>query len=88
MNRTQLLASASLAAAMLYASPAVAAGTTAGTSITNNVSVAFNVGGVPQTAATASNSFTVDRKVNLTVAEVGSATTQVSPGQTSRSDRL
>jgi len=78
MNRTKLMASASLAAAMLYASPAVAAGTASGTTITNNVSVAFNVGGVPQTAATASNSFTVDRKVNFTVAEVGSTTTQVS----------
>ena len=82
MNRTKLMASASLAAAMLYASPAVAAGTTAGTSITNNVSVNFQVGGVAQTAATASNSFTVDRRVNFTVAEVGTTTTQVSPGET------
>jgi uncharacterized repeat protein (TIGR01451 family) len=82
MNRTKLMASASLAAAMLYASPAVAAGTASGTTITNNVSVAFQVGGVSQTAATASNSFTVDRKVNLVVAEVGSVTTQVSPGET------
>jgi len=63
------------------ASPAFAAGTTAGSTITNNVSVAYQVGGVSQTALTASNSFTVDRKVNFTVAEDGNATTQVSPGQ-------
>jgi uncharacterized repeat protein (TIGR01451 family) len=81
MNRTKLMASAGLAVATLYASPAVAAGTTAGTTITNNVTVDFRVGGVDQTAATASNSFTVDRRVNLTVAEVGSTTTQVSPGE-------
>ena len=82
MNRTKLLASAGLAAVALYASPAAATGTASGTTITNNVSVNFQVGGIAQTAATASNSFTVDRKVNLTVAEVGSTTTQVSPGET------
>lgn len=63
------------------ASPAFAAGTTAGSTITNNVSVAYQVGGVSQTGLSASNSFTVDRKVNFTVAEDGSSTTQVSPGQ-------
>jgi uncharacterized repeat protein (TIGR01451 family) len=41
------------------------------------------VGGVDQNKVTASNSFTVDRKVNLTVAEVGNTTTSVSPGQQS-----
>ena len=79
----QLLASASmLAVATFTASPAMAAGTASGTTITNNVSVDFQVGGVSQTQVTASDSFTVDRKVNLTVAEVGSTTTSVSPGQT------
>jgi uncharacterized repeat protein (TIGR01451 family) len=63
------------------ASPAFAAGTTAGSTITNTVSVAYQVGGVSQTGLSASNSFTVDRKVNFTVAEDGSSTTQVSPGQ-------
>ncbi|HEV7660672.1 MAG TPA: hypothetical protein VGO55_12610 [Allosphingosinicella sp.] len=63
------------------ASPAFAAGTPAGSTITNNVSVAYQVGGVSQTGLSASNSFTVDRKVNFTVAEDGSSTTQVSPGQ-------
>jgi hypothetical protein len=79
----QLLASASmLVVATFTASPAMAAGTASGTTITNNVSVDFQVGGVSQTQVTASDSFTVDRKVNLTVTEVGSTTTSVSPGQT------
>ena len=70
------------ALATAVSSPAYAA-TVAGTTITNNVTVAYSVGGVSQTPLTASDTFTVDRKVNLTVVEEGSATTQVSPGQTS-----
>lgn len=70
------------AIASIAATPAYAAGTTAGTSITNNVTVDYQVGGVAQTQRTASDSFTVDRKINLIVAEVGSTTTNVVPGQT------
>jgi uncharacterized repeat protein (TIGR01451 family) len=83
MTRTmRLLASAStLAAAAFAATPAFAEGTAAGTTITNNVSLEYKVGGVDQNTVTASNTFTVDRKVNLTVAEVGNTTTSVSPGQ-------
>jgi uncharacterized repeat protein (TIGR01451 family) len=78
----RLLATASsLAVAALAATPAFAEGTAAGTTITNNVSLTYKVGGFDQTAVSASNSFTVDRKVNLTVAEVGNTTTSVSPGQ-------
>jgi uncharacterized repeat protein (TIGR01451 family) len=77
----RLLASASvLAASAVAASPAFAAGTSAGTTITNNVTLDYKVGGVDQNQVTASDSFTVDRKVNLTVTETGS-TTSVSPGQ-------
>jgi uncharacterized repeat protein (TIGR01451 family) len=83
-RQLRLLATASsLAVAALAATPAFAEGTTAGTTITNQVSLSYKVGGVDQTAVTASNSFTVDRKVNLTVAEVGDTTTSVSPGQQS-----
>jgi uncharacterized repeat protein (TIGR01451 family) len=83
-NRSTLLGAASLfALAALGATPAYAAGTTAGSTITNTVTVAFQVGGISQTGTTASDTLTVDRKVNLTVAEVGTTTTQVSPGQTS-----
>jgi uncharacterized repeat protein (TIGR01451 family) len=83
MTRTvQLLASASLlAATAVAASPALAAGTTAGTTITNTVTLDYKVGGVDQTQVSASDSFTVDRKVNLSVAELDSATTTVSPGE-------
>jgi hypothetical protein len=78
----RLSAAASLlAVAAGTAMPAFAAGTTAGSTITNNVTVNFQVGGVNQNSVSASNSFTVDRKVNFTVAEDGSATTQASPGQ-------
>ena len=70
-----------LALAALGANPAHAAGTTAGSTITNTVTVNYQVGGVAQTATAASDTFTVDRKVNLTVAEVGTTTTTVSPGQ-------
>jgi uncharacterized repeat protein (TIGR01451 family) len=80
----RLLATASvLAVAALGATPAFAAGTTAGSTITNTVTLNYQVGGVAQSAVTANTSFTVDRKVNVTVAEVGSATTSVSPGQAS-----
>lgn len=82
-NINKLLVSASgLSIAVLGFQPAFAAGTTAGSSITNNVSVAYQVGGVTQTNATASDTFVVDRKVNIIVAEEGNVTTSVSPGQT------
>jgi uncharacterized repeat protein (TIGR01451 family) len=74
-------AASMLAVAAGTVSPAFATGTPAGSTITNNVSVAYQVGGVSQTGLSASNSFTVDRKVNFTVAEDGSSTTTVSPGQ-------
>ncbi|HYI39913.1 MAG TPA: hypothetical protein VE053_06305 [Allosphingosinicella sp.] len=78
----RLLASASvLAAATVAASPAFAAGTTAGTSVTNNVTLDYKVGGIDQNQVSASDTFVVDRKVSLVVAEVGTSTTTVSPGQ-------
>ena len=80
---TQFAGAASAIALFAFgASPVLAAGTTAGSTITNNVTVDFQVGGVDQTAETASNDLTVDRKVNVTVAETGDGTTQVSPGET------
>lgn len=81
-RNTKLLAAASgLAIAMLGSTAAHAEGTAAGTDITNTVTVNYQVGGVAQTARTASDTFKVDRKVNLTVAEVGTTTTSVAPGQ-------
>jgi uncharacterized repeat protein (TIGR01451 family) len=78
----RLLASASvLAATAVAASPAFAAGTTAGTTVINNVTLEYKVGGIDQAQVTASDSFTVARKVNLTVTESGGAATSVTPGQ-------
>jgi uncharacterized repeat protein (TIGR01451 family) len=77
----QLLGAVSaLALIAMSSAPALAAGTSAGDTITNNVSVSYNVGGVTQTAETASDTFTVDRRVNVNVNYVGPATS-VSPGQ-------
>ncbi|MFM9936842.1 MAG: hypothetical protein ACKVOL_11670 [Novosphingobium sp.] len=80
--RSRLLGAAGLLAlSVLGANPALAAGTTAGSTITNTVSVAFTVGTTAQTGTSASDTLTVDRKINLTVAENGSTTTTVNPGQ-------
>lgn len=66
-------------------SQAWAAGTGAGTTVSNTATVNYEVGGVAQTAVDSNTtSFVVDRKINLTVAEVGGATTQVVPGGTAR----
>lgn len=81
---SKLLGAASLATlAALTADPAFAAGTASGSLIQNTVSVSYQVSGITQTGTSASDTFTVDRKVNLTVAEVGTTTTTVTPGQTS-----
>jgi len=84
MKRTKQLLGATSAIALvgLSSAPAMAEGTTAGDSIVNNVSVSYDVGGVPQTEETASDTFVVDRKVNVVVAEVGGASTSVVPGET------
>lgn len=85
IKTSRLLGTASAAAlAILVASPAWASGTASGTTITNTVTVNYQVGGVSQTATGASNSFKVDRKVNVTVAESGGTATQVSPGATAQ----
>ena len=78
---TQLLGAVSaLALVAMSSAPAWAEGTSAGDLITNNVSVSFDVGGVTQTAVTASDTFTVDQRVNVNVEFIGAATS-VSPGQ-------
>jgi len=72
----KLLATGScLALAVFGASPALAVGTTSGSTITNTVTVNFQVGGVSQTASTGSNAITVDRRVAIRVQETGTATT-------------
>lgn len=62
---------------------AFAAGTAAGSDINNTATVDYEVGGVNQPDVPSNTAtFKVDRKINLTVAEVGSAARQVVPGAT------
>ncbi|MCT2558626.1 hypothetical protein N0B51_06500 [Tsuneonella sp. YG55] len=57
-------------------------GTAAGSDITNTVQVDYKVGGVSQTQVSATDTFKVDRKVNVTVATTDASAVSVSPGQT------
>jgi len=70
------------AASVVVAGPAYAAGTTAGVSITNTATVNYQVSGVAQNSQSASDTFVVDRVINLTVIDLDGTTTNVVPGQT------
>ena len=84
IRKITLLNSSAIAAAVLAGTAAHAAGTTAGSSIVNTATLNYSVGGVAQTAVNASNTFTVDRRITLTVTEPGNATTSVAPGSTNQ----
>ncbi len=75
---------AAVVATAAFALPhsAQAAGTAAGTTVSNTATVNFQVGGVPQTAVTGSATFVVDDKVNLTVTNNSGAS--VVPGSTNQ----
>lgn len=66
----------------LFATPALAQQTPSGTSINNQATVSFNVGGSPGSTTSNTATFVVDKKVNLAVAEVGGAATRVAIGST------
>lgn len=76
---SRLLASASVVTLGAIAVPAFAAGTAAGTSIQNTVTVSYSVGTVGQDDVSDTDEFIVDRMVNVTV--VGGDTTTVAPGE-------
>ena len=81
-TRTTILA---VAAVVLFAAQSHAAGTAAGTSISNQASVDYTVGGVNQPDVNSNTvTFLTDRRINLTVAEVGGAYTNVAPGATAQ----
>ncbi|MDC7682780.1 hypothetical protein PQU92_05800 [Asticcacaulis sp. BYS171W] len=62
-----------------------ATATVAGTEITNVAKVKYSVGGTPQPEVTSNTaSFVVDKKVNLTVTEVGNSATNVFFGATAQ----
>ncbi|MEM9310592.1 MAG: hypothetical protein AAGA34_04025 [Pseudomonadota bacterium] len=70
---TQLLGTVSAGALIVMTSaPAMAEGIRAGTDITNTVTVDYQVNGVDQNQEEASDTFAVDRRVNVTVAAVDS----------------
>ena len=81
-NMTKYLVSVSSVTLLaLAAAPAYAAGTDAGLTITNNVTVEYQVSSIDQDDVIASDAFVVDRAVNVIVAEVGNVTTTVTPGE-------
>jgi uncharacterized repeat protein (TIGR01451 family) len=64
---------------------AQALGTLQGTNVANTASVAYTVGGVGQPVVPSNSAnFLVDRRINLTVAEVGGLATDVIPGSIDR----
>jgi hypothetical protein len=71
-----------IAAAVCILSPASlwALGTTAGTGITNSVSVNYTVGGVPASAIVSTATFTVGARVNMTVTRANAAFVDVAGG--------
>lgn len=68
----------SVALGSVIAVPAFAQETPAGTSIENQASVSYTVGGSPQSTDSNTATFLVDKKVNLAVDEVGGLPTYVS----------
>lgn len=61
---------------------AYAVGTPSGTTISNQATVSYSVGGVSQTPITsAAAQFVVDSRIDLTVTEVSTNATQTTPGQ-------
>lgn len=89
-----LVALAALLLVLAWAPSAFAEGTTAGTPVANSASVSYSVGGVGQTAIESSEAgnsipgngsattFTVDRKIDVLVSEVGDSFTSSNPGAT------
>ncbi len=70
-----------IALAIIAATHAYGAGTAAGTTISNQATINYQVGGVSQSAVNSNNyQFVVDRKINLTVATTDGAAVSVTPG--------
>lgn len=72
------------AATLLCAQQALANGTAADTTVSNTVSVDYSISGTPQTQVQSTVTFKVDRKIDVVVAEVGTADTEVVPSATDR----
>jgi hypothetical protein len=93
-KNTGFVALAAFLVVLVGAPSAFAAGTTAGTPVSNSASVSYSVGGVGQTAIESSEAgnnvpgsgapttFIVDRKIDVRVSEVGDSFTTSNPGST------
>jgi uncharacterized repeat protein (TIGR01451 family) len=79
-HKLKLLGGAAIVS--IFASPAFAQETPAGTSINNQATVTYSVGGSNGSSTSNTATFVVDKKVNLAVAEVGGTSTKVSIGGT------
>ena len=90
-SQTKLFGGLVIAAALMFSQVAWAAGTPSNTTIANQATLNFSVGGVGQpaalsdgdtvTAGVQTTDFKVDNKVNLTVVTVDAAAVAVVPGQ-------
>ena len=78
-----LTATAAAVLVGLISAPAFAIGTAASTTVTNSVSLSYQVSGFAQTPKTASVVFVVDRAIATLVAAQGATATKVTPGQVS-----
>ena len=83
-RKSILLAGLASAAVFSGSSAHAATGTAAGTSITNTASVSYTVGTATMSAPSASATFLVDKKVNLSVTQMGSTATQTTIGATAQ----
>ena len=83
--RSVLAGIAVIAGLGCFTTAVFAQGTAPNTDITNQATLNYAVGGVPQTAIPSNiTTFKVDRLVRVTVAEVGNAVTNVVPGATAQ----
>ncbi len=85
MTKRQLVYGLAGVLGFALAGEAQATGTIAGTAVNNTATIDYVVGGVNQPDVNSNTaSFVVDRRVNLTVAEAGGASTAVAPGSSSQ----
>ena len=82
MIRRLGLSAATVILVALSGTTALAGGTPSGTTVTNTVTLDYTVGGVAQTQVSASATFVVDNKVDLTVTK--NADASIAPGATNR----
>ena len=85
MKLTHIIKSAAVGALMFGTGTAFAAGTLAGTDISNSATVDFTVGGINQPDVPSNvDTFETDRRILFSVAESGTTDTIVAPGQVNR----